>query len=190
MLNQWRRHSFLGVTLMSVVFLKVSFLHSSQTTSVAPVEQAMDLMRELNLIQVDLAKHARLPDGTVVHTYASKTEMLSSKEPGLAWQVQTERAQANTPYGAFLRSLVPNDRNNEILPGWTTDIDIKKDGYVIISSQKIDPVYPNKIRQVVITDETGLICRARFAGSRQPAAADLQESEDFPGATPWDLYHE
>jgi hypothetical protein len=188
MLNEWGRRSFVGVALMSLILLKVSLLYSSQTPSGAPVEQAMGLTREFNIIQATLHKETTLPDGTVVHTYASREAMLGPEEPGLAWKVQSDQAKADTPYGAFLRSLVPNDRNGEILAGWITDIDIKMDGYVIINSQKVDPANPNKLREAVITGETGVIYRARVLGPTQPAAADLHESRDFPGAQPWDLY--
>jgi hypothetical protein len=188
MLNEWGRRSFVGVALMSLILLKVSLLYSSQTPSGAPVEQAMGLTREFNIIQATLYKETTLPDGTVVHTYASREAMLGPEEPGLAWKVQSDQAKADTPYGAFLRSLVPNDRNGEILAGWITDIDIKMDGYVIINSQKVDPANPNKLREAVITGETGVIYRARVLGPTQPAAADLHESRDFPGAQPWDLY--
>jgi hypothetical protein len=188
MLKEWGRRSLLGVALVSLVFLKVSFLRSSQTPSGAPVPQAMDLMREFNGIQALMGTDSTLPDGTVVHNFASKQAMLGPVEPGLAWKVQSDQAKANTPYGAFLRSLVPNDRNGEIIAGWITDIDIKKDGYVIVNSQKLDPANPNKLREVVITDETGVICRSRVLGQTQPAAADLHASRDFPGAQPWDLY--
>jgi hypothetical protein len=188
MMNEWGRRSFVGVALMSLILLKVSLLYSSQTPSGAPVEQAMGLTREFNIIQATLYKETTLPDGTVVHTYASREAMLGPEEPGLAWKVQSDQAKADTPYGAFLRSLVPNDRNGEILAGWITDIDIKMDGYVIINSQKVDPANPNKLREAVITGETGVIYRARVLGPTQPAAADLHESRDFPGAQPWDLY--
>jgi hypothetical protein len=187
MLNEWGRRSFVGVALMSLILLKVSLLYSSQTPSGAQAQQAMDLMRELNSIQVLMA-HSTQPSATVVHTYASREAMLDPEEPGLAWKVQSDQAKADTPYGAFLRSLVPNDRNGEILAGWITDIDIKMDGYVIINSQKVDPANPNKLREAVITGETGVIYRARVLGPKQPAAADLHESRDFPGAQPWDLY--
>jgi hypothetical protein len=187
MLNEWGRRIFLGIAMMSLVFLKTSFLYSSQTPRGAPVEQAMGLTRELNSIQVLMA-HSMQPSATVIHTYASKEAMLGPIEPGLAWTVQSDQAKADTPYGAYLRSLVPNDRNGEILAGWITDIDIKMDGYVIISSQKVDPANPNKLREAVITGETGVIYRARVLGPAQPAAADLHESRDFPGAQPWDLY--
>jgi hypothetical protein len=187
MLHESGRRNLLGIALMSLIFLKTSFLYSSQTPIETAAQQAIDLMRELNGIQVLMA-HARLPSATVVYTYASKEAMLGPIEPGLAWKVQSEPAKANTPYGAFLRSLVPNDRNGEILAGWITDIDIKKDGYVIISSQKVDPTNPNKLREAVITGETGVIYRARVLGPAQPTAADLHESGEFPGAQPWDLY--
>jgi hypothetical protein len=187
MFNEWVRHIFLGIAMMLLVFLGTSVLSSSQTPSGTPAQQAMDLMRELNSIQVLMA-HSTQPSATVIHTYASKEAMLGPIEPGLAWKVQSDQAKADTPYGAFLRSLAPNDRNGEILAGWITDIDIKPNGYVIINSQKVDAANPNKLREAVITGETGVIYRARVLGPTQPAAADLHESRDFPGAQPWDLF--
>lgn len=181
-MNEWRRRSFLR--LMPLVFLANPFLPSSQPAGEPATPAALTLMRDLITVQAELGKETTLPDGTRAYFPASKADMLAA----LAADIQN--ADPATASGAFLKTLVPNDRNGEILAGWITDIDIKPNGYVIITSQKIDPANPSAKRDAYSTDQSAVIYRARILGPTQPSAASLQKGIDFPGAVPFDLYHE
>jgi hypothetical protein len=152
----------------------------------APAPPALLLTGALVTIQAELTREITLPDGTRTYVPGSKADMLAKLEE----EVQNANADPAAVDGAFFKKLVPNDRNGEILVGWITDIEVKPHGYVIITSQKVDPANPSAKREAYISDDSNLICRAKINGPAQPSAKDLNHGIDFPGAVPWNLYHE
>jgi hypothetical protein len=181
-LNDWGRRSFIGRALMFPFILKASFARAVTSVIDGDISNGLAMIRLLNVAQVRITTIVSNPDGSHLHVPGSKAAMLAY----LAAEVQ--EADATTADGAFLRILAPNDPNSEALAGWIVDFDVKPGSYVLINSRKVDQANPNATRDVLITDENGVIYRSQVSAPTQPTAASLDVASAFPGAVPWDKF--
>lgn len=175
---------------MSLAVAKTTFLRGFVTAEEAETFGALELTRELIATQVNFF-HFDFADTGPLHRYATQSELLSAAEPSLGWKLQTPQVQGDlTPEGAFWRSLVPSDRNGEVLAGWITEIHANSERFIVLTSQKVDPANPNASRNVFVSDDHAIIYRAKVTGPTQPAASSLAQAGDFPGGIPFNLYSE
>jgi len=184
MLNEWSRRSFLGKAIMFPFLLKASLAMAVTNIIDGDVKAAINLMRALNTATASLQTRVENPDGTHTLNVPTKADILA------ALTQNAKEADPTKRDGAFLKSLAPTDRNGEILSGWITDIDARPHGYVIVTSRKVDQNNLSARRDVLITDNMGVILRAYVYGPAQATAASLKSATDFPGAVPFDLFVE
>jgi len=158
-----------------IVVSRLGFFSQSAGPSNATVEQALNVVRVLNTLEADFR---------VKGSFASKSELLGPN--GLLGAIR--RSKTQHPETDWLKRVHPD--SDEILDGWMLDFDSKTDGYVLILGQKVDAEKPSATRNVLITDEAGVIYRAAVAGDKQAKARELTTAAAFPWAVPHERFVE
>jgi hypothetical protein len=183
-LNAWSRRSFVGKALMAPFVLKASVLRTIAAATDDEVADALELVRTLDLIHVQIKSVVSNGDGTHSHIAGSRDAMLAFLK------TQVDNADITTKEGQFLKTLDPYNANNEILAGWVYDLDVKppvvmadgsksKDfgpGYVLVLVEKSGP-------NIIISDQNGVIFRSQTKILQ--TAKETSNAASYPGAIPW-----
>jgi len=143
-LNEWSRRTFLGRAVAAVVAIPLSKITAASPPN--PDQDALDLMRWLNTIQVGIESMNHDHKHPEIRIYGSKAEMLGNQEPGLTWQIHTHADPLLGP------KLNPDSPTGEVLPGWTLDFASKPNGYMMALVEK-----SGARRNVFVTDEHVII---------------------------------
>jgi hypothetical protein len=144
-LNEWSRRTFLGRAVAAVIAIPLSKITAASPPP-NPDQDALDLMRWLNTIQVGIESMNHDHKHPEIRNYGSKAEMLGNQEPGLTWQIHTHVDSLLGP------KLNPDSPTGEVLPGWTLDFASKPNGYVMALVEK-----SGASRKAFVTDEHVII---------------------------------
>lgn len=143
-----------------------------------PDQDALDLMRWLNTIQIGLETKNHDHKYPEIRIYGSKAEMLGSQEPGLTWQIHTHADPLLGP------KLNPDSLTGEVLAGWILDFATKPSGYIMALVEK-----SGASRKVFVTDEFVVIYRTDVAENAIPLLKDFRKASEYPGAVAFDRYY-
>jgi hypothetical protein len=186
-MNQWGRRSFLGRALTACLVPLLKFAQPAAPKN--PDQDALNLIRSLNTIQVGIAARNQNQQHPDLHFYGSRAEMLGDIEPGLSWQ------KANNPTDSFLQKLSPKDPNGEVLAGWTLGYRLItgdgvsiSDTYVMTHISKV--VASDGTRKVFVSDQIGVIYRGDEKDWEIPAIENMKQASDYPHVVPFNRYYE
>jgi len=176
-LNEWSRRTFLGRAVAAVIAIPLSKITAASPPP-NPDQDALDLMRWLNTIQVGIESMNHDHKHPEIRNYGSKAEMLGNQEPGLTWQIHTHVDSLLGP------KLNPDSPTGEVLPGWTLDFASKPNGYVMALVEK-----SGASRKVFVTDEHVIIYRTDVAENAIPSLREFKQASEYPGAVGFDRYY-